>query len=349
MRITTNFSLKHFNTFNVESVAARYVRFDTQDEIIDYLARNLFADHPHLVLGGGSNLLFVDDFDGVVLHPMLKGIDVIAADDSHIWLKAMAGEMWDDLVAHAVANGWGGIENLSLIPGSVGASAVQNIGAYGMEVKDVIERVEAISLIDCEPTTFSPADCCFGYRFSNFKGQWVGQFMITAVVFKLSRQPKFVLGYSGVREAVARLGEATLQSIRNAIIDIRKSKLPDPATIGNAGSFFKNPVVAKAAMVTLRQAFPDLPHYPQDGNRFKLAAGWLIERCGWKGRQIGRVAVHDKQALVLVNLGGASGREIYSLSERVRESVKNRFNIDLEREVSVVPPGHAAQSLPDTM
>jgi UDP-N-acetylmuramate dehydrogenase len=349
MRITTNFSLRDFNTFKVESIAARYVRFDTQDEITGYLARHRLADHPHLVLGGGSNLLFVDDFDGIVLHPVLKGIDVIAADDSHIWLKAMAGEIWDDLVAHAVAKGWGGIENLSLIPGSVGASVVQNIGAYGMEVKDVIDRVEAISLIDHEPIVFSPADCRFGYRFSNFKGQWAGQFIITAVVFKLSRQPAFVLGYSGVREAVARLGETTLQSIRNAIIGIRKGRLPDPATIGNAGSFFKNPVVAKAVMVALRQAFPDLPHYPQDGNRFKLAAGWLIERCGWKGRQVGRVAVHDKQALVLVNLGGASGREIYSLSERVRASVQNRFHIDLEREVSVVPPGHPAPSPAEPM
>ncbi len=336
MQLSTNVSLKSLNTFQVEALAARYVRFDAPDEIVDYLSRYPLGASSHLVLGGGSNLLFVDDVDGVVLHPLLKGIDVVDADRSHVWIRAMAGEVWDDLVAQAVANGWGGIENLSLIPGSVGASVVQNIGAYGVEVKTVIDRVEAVSLVSGKPVTFSPQACRFAYRFSNFKGAWAGRYIITAVVFKLERQPAFVLDYPGVREAVNGLGETGLDTVRRAIIAIRQLKLPDPSVIGNAGSFFKNPVVAGDAVDHLLRRCPDLPCYPQGKGRFKLAAGWLIERCGWKGRRVGRAAVHDRQALVLVNLGGAAGRDILALSERIRQSVRARFGVDLECEVQVV-------------
>ena len=336
MQLNTNVSLKPLNTFQVEALAARYVRFDAPEEIVDYLRRFPLGASSHLVLGGGSNLLFVDDVDGVVLHPLLKGIDVVAADRSHIWVRAMAGEVWDDLVALAVDNGWGGIENLSLIPGSVGASAVQNIGAYGVEVKTVIDRVEAVSLVSGQPVTFSPQACRFAYRFSNFKGPWAGRFVITGVVFKLERQPAFVVDYPGVRETVHEFGGISLDTVRRAIIAIRQAKLPDPSVIGNAGSFFKNPVVAGDAVDDLLRRFPDLPCYPQGKACFKLAAGWLIERCGWKGRHMGRAAVHDQQALVLVNLGGASGRELLALSERIRQSVRRRFGIDLECEVQVV-------------
>ncbi|WP_319405295.1 UDP-N-acetylmuramate dehydrogenase [uncultured Desulfosarcina sp.] len=336
MELKTDFSLKAFNTFKVEAAAARYVRFDSENEIVDFLGRNFLDGQRRLVLGGGSNLLFVDDFDGTVLHPLLKGIHVIKKERQHVWIRAMAGENWDDLVAFAVASGWGGIENLSLIPGSVGASAVQNIGAYGVEVKDLIDRVEAISIHNPEKVRFFPDDCRFGYRSSNFKGRWAGQFIITAVVFKLSRKPDFALAYPGVKSAVEKLGAMTLDNVRQAIVSIRQSKLPDPALIGNAGSFFKNPVIDGHALCGMLKLNPDLPHFPQGDDRYKVAAGWLIERCGWKGRSMGRAAVHDRQALVLVNLGGATGLEILELSEQVNGAVQAMFGIELEREVLVV-------------
>jgi UDP-N-acetylmuramate dehydrogenase len=337
MDCKTDFSLKAFNTFGVDALAARYVRFDEEAEIVDFLDRHPSGAKPYLILGGGSNLLFVDDFDGTVLHPLLKGIEVVETDRRHIRLRVMAGENWDDLVAHAVANGWGGLENLSLIPGSVGASAVQNVGAYGVEARDVIHRVEAISMESGRKTVFSQQDCGFGYRFSNFKGAWAGRFLITAVVFRLNRQPEYVLSYPGVKTAVDHLGPVDLKTLRRAIISIRRNKLPDPAEIGNAGSFFKNPVVDDPSLDRLLDRFPDLPHYPQGRHRFKLPAGWMIERCGWKGRRAGQAAVHHRQALVIVNLGGATGREILDLSEQVRAVVGETFGVDLEREVLMVP------------
>ncbi|MBC2745345.1 MAG: FAD-binding protein [Desulfosarcina sp.] len=268
------YALKRLTTFQINAFAACYARFDSEDEILDFLNRNPLDGQRHLVLGGGSNILFVDDFDGIVLHPLLKGIDVVEADRQHLRVRAMAGENWDDLVAFAVANGWGGIENLSLIPGSVGASAVQNIGAYGVEVNAVIDRVEAISIDDCKKVFFSPKNCGFGYRFSNFKGPWAGQFIITAVVFKLSRQPEFVLDYPGVKAAVGKMGPMNLDNVRQAIVSIRQTA--------------------------------------------------------------GKAAVHDRQALVLVNLGGATGREILELSEQVKGAVHDMFGIELEREVLVI-------------
>lgn len=337
MESRSDVSLKALNTFHVEGVARRYVRFDAEEEISDFLEGHCLAGQHALILGGGSNLLFVDDFDGIVLHPLLKGIEMLETDAAHVRVRAMAGENWDDLVAFAVAGGWGGIENLSLIPGSVGASAVQNIGAYGVEVKDVIERVEAIAVDSLENVSFSSEECGFGYRTSHFKGRWSGRTIITAVVFKLCRQPRFVLDYPGVREQVESLGPVNLDTLRQAIINIRRAKLPDPAELGNAGSFFKNPVVGRGKLEALLRRYPDLPHYPQAGGGFKLSAGWMIDRCGWKGRRVGRAGVHDRQALVLVNLGGATGREIYELSQQVATAVHDRFGLLLEREVQVVP------------
>jgi UDP-N-acetylmuramate dehydrogenase len=337
MESRSHFSLKSLNTFDVEAVARRYVRFDEEKELLEFLDGQSFEGERLLVLGGGSNLLFVDDFDGTVLHPVLKGVNVLDADERHIRVRAMAGENWDELVAHAVAGGWGGIENLSLIPGSVGASAVQNIGAYGVEARDIIDSVEAIDIHSREKIVLPAEACGFGYRTSHFKGCWSGRHIITAVVFRFCRQPRFVLDYPGVREQVDALGPVTLDNLRQAIIAIRRAKLPDPADLGNAGSFFKNPVVEPETLHRLQARFADLPHYPQPGGRFKLSAGWMIDRCGWKGRQIGRAGVHDRQALVLVNLGGATGREILDLSERVRLSVRDTFDVALEREVKVVP------------
>ena len=336
MECQTDFSLKAFNTFHVEAAAARYVRFDSENEIVEFLSRNPLEGRRHLILGGGSNLLFVGNFDGFVLHPLLNGIDVVKSDRRHLWIRAMAGENWDDLVAFAVANGWGGIENLSLIPGCVGASAVQNIGAYGVEIKDVIDRVEAISMESLEKVTFSPTDCGFGYRASHFKGPWSGQFIITAVVFKLRRQPDYMLHYPGVKAAVGTMGAVSLKNVRRAIISIRQSKLPDPAEIGNAGSFFKNPVINGPELKQLLSRFPDLPYYSQGDDQFKLAAGWLIEACGWKGKRAGAAAVHHQQALVLVNLDGATGREILELSNQVWGAIQETFGIELDCEVRVV-------------
>jgi UDP-N-acetylmuramate dehydrogenase len=337
MESRSDFSLKSLNTFDVEAVARRYVRFDEEKELPEFLSRQSLERERFLVLGGGSNLLFVDDFDGIVLHPVLKGIDVLDVDERYIRVRAMAGENWDDLVAHAVASGWGGIENLSLIPGSVGASAVQNIGAYGVEARDVIESVEAIDMDSLEKIAFPAEACGFGYRTSRFKGRRSGRAIITAVVFRFCRQPRFVIDYPGVREQVDALGQVNLDTLRQAIIAIRRVKLPDPADIGNAGSFFKNPIVEPETLHGLQARFAEIPHYRQPDGRVKLPAGWMIDRCGWKGRRIGRAGVHDRQALVLVNLGGATGREILDLSERVRLSVQETFGVDLEREVLVVP------------
>ena len=331
-----NFSIKHLNTFGIDARADRYVRFDHEAEIGDFLRHESLKEGEHLVLGGGSNLLFVDDFPGTLLHPVFRGISIVEEDNAHVWVRAMAGETWDDLVAFTVSCGYGGIENLSLIPGNVGASAVQNIGAYGVEAESAIERVEAIHLASGERTVFSGKECEFGYRTSRFKKEGRDQYLITAVVFRLSRQPRFVLDYPGVRDAVSALGDICLATVRQAIIAIRKSKLPDPAVTGNAGSFFKNPVVEKDVLEPLLARFPDMPHYPQPDGRVKLAAGWLIDQCGWKGRSLGRAAVHNLQALVLVNLGGATGREILALSEQIQLSVEDAFDIDLECEVRVV-------------
>lgn len=336
MEVNTDFSLKTLNTFGVEAVAAGYVRFDEENEIIAYLDGHVSGAQRSLILGGGSNLLFVDDFDGWVLHPQLRGIDVVASDRQHIRLRVMAGENWDDLVAHTVAQGWSGLENLSLIPGSVGATVVQNIGAYGVEVKEVIDRVEAIAMESGEKISFSCGECGFGYRSSHFKTDWAGRFIITAVIFRLRRQPVYVLDYPGVREAVAAEGRPDLTTIRRAIVAIRRAKLPDPAEIGNAGSFFKNPVVDAGTLTAMLERWPDLPHFAQADGRFKLPAGWMIEHCGWKGRRLGRAGVHHRQALVLVNLGGATGREVLELSEQVHAAVLACFGIGLEREVQVV-------------
>lgn len=331
-------SLKHLNTFGVDVIANRYVRFDAEDEIVDFIHRHPMKESTPLVLGGGSNLLFTADVAQTVLHPRFKGIQISERNGRHVWVRAMAGETWDDLVAFAVLRGWGGIENLSLIPGTVGASVVQNIGAYGVEAESVIERVEAIAIETGQRRVLAAAECDFGYRSSRFKNKDDGRFIITAVVFRLTPQPRFILDYPGVHEAIEALGGVSLPTVRQAIINIRQHKLPDPAVLGNAGSFFKNPVVDRKTLERLLTDHPDLPHYPQADGRCKLAAGWLIDRCGWKGRSLGRAAVHDRQALVLVNRGGATGMDILNLSERIRRSVVETYGIDLEREVRVIGP-----------
>ncbi|PIE67639.1 MAG: UDP-N-acetylenolpyruvoylglucosamine reductase [Deltaproteobacteria bacterium] len=337
MQIHTNMSLRSFNTFGVEVTAARYVGIDTEAEIDDAVGELDVSVGACTILGGGSNTLFVDNVPGTVLHLRIRGMDVVDDDGQDVWVRVMAGETWDDFVAVSVANGWSGIENLSLIPGSVGASAVQNVGAYGVEAGDVIHRVEVVRLASGEKFSLAGDECGFGYRFSHFKGCWAGRYLIRAVVFRLRRKPRWVLDYPGVADVVRTFGRPSLENIRRAIISIRREKLPDPKHIGNAGSFFKNPVVGADVFQNLIRNHADMPHYPQADGRIKLAAGWLIDHCGWKGRRAGQVAVHDRQALVLVNLGGATGQEILELSERIRRSVHERFGVRLDREVTVVP------------
>lgn len=331
-----DYSLKQLNTFQIEAKAKRYVRFDRVDEITAFCASEKLSETPCLILGGGSNLLFVGNVSATVLHPVLKGIEVLDRDPAHVRVRVMAGEVWDDWVAFAVAKEWSGLENLSLIPGSVGASAIQNIGAYGVEVKRVIERVEALCLPEGEPVSFTADECGFGYRDSHFKSRWPGRHLITAIVFRLSLRPRFELSYGGVRQELKRIGPPSPTHLRQAVINLRRSKLPDPKELGNAGSFFKNPIVSADALEVLMKDHPDLPHYPEGDNRFKLAAGWLIDQCGWKGKALGEAAVHDRQALVLVNRGRARGEEILRLSRQIAQSVEARFGLALEREVRVV-------------
>jgi UDP-N-acetylmuramate dehydrogenase len=336
MQQHTRYPLKRLNTFGIEAYADHYVRFDEFSEVAGFLRRTPLGDAPRLILGGGSNLLFTDDYAGILLHPAFDGVTVLGDDGDHVHVRVMAGTVWDDLVAMAVERGWGGIENLSFIPGTVGASVVQNIGAYGVEVQTCVERVETVDLSSGASVQLTAAECGFGYRRSHFKGSWEGRLLVTAVVLRLCRHPHFVIDYPGVREAVAAQGATTLQNVRRAIIAIRRRKLPDPAVVGNAGSFFKNPVVDGKTVAALSDRYPGLPRYALGDDRFKLAAGWLIERCGWKGKALGRAAVHDRQALVLVNCGGATGRDILNLAETVAASVDHHFGIRLEREVRVV-------------
>jgi UDP-N-acetylmuramate dehydrogenase len=336
MEICSAYPLKHLNTFQIDASAKRYVRFDRLDEITSFLAAENLSESPCLILGGGSNLLFVGDVNATVLHPALKGIEVLGRDAEHVRVRVMAGEAWDDWVAFAVARGWGGIENLSLIPGSVGASAIQNIGAYGVEVKSVIERVEALCLPEDEPVSFTADECGFGYRDSFFKSRWPNRHLITAIVFRLRLRPRFELSYAGVRQELGCIGPPSLTNLRLAIINLRRSKLPDPSVLGNAGSFFKNPIVSAETLAVLLKKHPDLPHYPEEDNQFKLAAGWLVDQCGWRGKALGDAAVHDRQALVLVNRGRASGEQMLQLAQRIAQSVESRFGIALAREVRVV-------------
>ena len=284
-----------------------------------------------------SNLLFTEDFDGWVLFPHIPGITLEREDRSGIWLRVGAGVVWDDFVAYAVREGWGGIENLSLIPGRVGAAPVQNIGAYGQEVSEVVEMVSGIDLRTGELCHIPAADCGFRYRNSIFKQELKGIFVITSVLFRLDKFPLPVLGYQGVAGALQHIPQPGVADVREAVIGIRRSKLPDPEVLGNAGSFFKNPVVGEALAGSLKAGHPELPVYQSDEEgKVKLSAGWLIDRCGWKGIRRGDAGVHDKHALVLVNYGNATGREIYDLSEEIRQSVLLKFSVLLEREVNVI-------------
>lgn len=336
MTISKHVSLLPFNTFGIDVKTDYLIEYFSVEELSAILKSELVTSSRLLHVGSGSNLLFLNDFDGVVLHSQLKSIDLLTTDEQSVYVEVGAGVAWDDFVDFAVNKGWGGVENLSLIPGETGAAAVQNIGAYGVEVQSVIDRVKTVEVESGEIREFSNAECEYGYRESIFKTMLKGKYIVTSVVFRLERVPTFKLNYQHLEDEVRKNGDLSLANVRQTIIAIRQSKLPDPAVQGNAGSFFMNPVIPKSLFVQLQSQFPEMPHYYVSETDEKVPAAWLIDKCGWKGKQIGKAAVHDKQALVLVNKGGATGAEIVFLAEQIQLSVKEKFGIELRPEVNYI-------------
>jgi UDP-N-acetylmuramate dehydrogenase len=338
MHIKENFSLKRYNTFGIDAATKYFTAFENVIELEVILNSKLQTSNSKLILGGGSNVLFTKDFDGIVLKNEIKGIEIIKEDEDFIYIKAGAGENWHQFVLYCVENDYAGIENLSLIPGNVGASPMQNIGAYGVEIKDVFYELEAFHKNDRALQKFSVLDCEFGYRESVFKNKYKDQFIITNVTYRLTKQPSFNTSYGAINQELEKMGasDLTIKAISQAVINIRSSKLPDPQEVGNAGSFFKNPIISNNQLNQLKQSFPNIIAFPSGANHTKLAAGWLIEQCGWKGYRKGDAGCFPKQALVLVNYGNATGQEILELSEEIIYSVKNKFNVVLDREVNII-------------
>ena len=333
MRDLRNYSLKAHNTFGLEARCSRFLEYETEAEALQVAEILRSSAIPYIIIGGGSNLLLTKDFEGIVVHSAVKGCEI---DGNRI--TCGSGETWDDVVALCLNNGLYGAENLSLIPGDVGASAVQNIGAYGAEAKDFIRRVWTVEIATGNVGVWNNEDCAYGYRQSRFKQEWKNRFLITRVEYEFSTEFRPRLDYGNIRSELERRGIAqpTAQQLRQVIIDIRNAKLPDPKQTGNAGSFFMNPVVPSSQYEQLAAQYPDMPHYSIDAEHEKIPAGWMIERCGWKGKSLGHAGVHDRQALVLVNLGGATGSEIVALCQAIQRDVKQQFNIDIHPEVNVI-------------
>jgi UDP-N-acetylmuramate dehydrogenase len=338
MMIYKNVPLKKFNTFGLDYVADCMIHIRTEKEAVAILREINLLKNPLLILGGGSNILFTSDFKGTILYPELGGIKIEEEkqNEKSVIISAGAGVIWDDLVKWTVNKGIGGLENLSLIPGKVGATPVQNIGAYGVEIKDKIANIRTLNLSDGSKRLFSNNECEFTYRNSIFKNSEKGKYLITRVYYKLTTRPLLNVSYGALRDEVNNMGGETLKNVRQAVINIRRSKLPDPEIIGNAGSFFKNPVVESTVAEHLKKEYPQMPVYEDPSGNIKLASGWLIDQCGWKGKRKGDAGVHDKQALVLINYGKATGKDIFNLSGEIKKSVNDRFGIELEREVEVV-------------
>ena len=337
VQIRENYSLKRHNTFGIAAAARYFAAFHTVEELTALLRNPLLHQElPVLIVGGGSNLLLTKDFDGIVLKNEIEGIRVSGEDEHHIFITAGGGVNWHHLVQYCVAHNYGGLENLSLIPGSVGAAPMQNIGAYGVEIKDVFHSLKACRIADGSIEDFGLEDCHFGYRESIFKLRLKGKYIITEVTFRLSKNPVFNTSYGAIQNELLKMGVSNLSiaAISQAVINIRTSKLPDWKKLGNAGSFFKNPQVSKAFYQQLKQSFPEVVGFEQEES-VKLAAGWLIEQCGWKGARRGDAGCYDKQALVLVNYGNATGAEIFNLSEEILVSVYEKFGVRLEREVNI--------------
>ena len=341
MRDFENYSLKAHNTFGIEAKCSRFLEYENVAEAQEVAGILRESDTPYIIIGGGSNLLLTQDFDGIVVHSRLMGTGPVSREMQlmgPIPVSCGSGEVWDDVVAYCIAHGLYGMENLSLIPGEVGASAVQNIGAYGAEAKDLIVEVEAVEIASGRLVTFRGEDCGYGYRDSKFKHEWKNKYLITYVTYQLSTTFEPRLDYGNIRSELERKGitTPTAQQLRDTIIEIRNAKLPDPKVMGNAGSFFMNPIVSREKYETLAVQYEGMPHYNIDADKVKIPAGWMIDQCGWKGKSLGRAGVHDKQALVLVNRGGATGAEIVALCETIRKDVKAKFDIDIHPEVNII-------------
>lgn len=335
MKIQENISLKAYNTFGIDVNAKRFIRVIS----VYQLQQLLKVEKDVFLISGGSNMLLTKDIDKLVVHIDIKGISIDKEDDNFVYLTVNAGENWHEFVLYCVAQNYGGLENLSLIPGNVGTCPIQNIGAYGVEVKDTITKLEAINIETTKLHTFSNEDCNFGYRNSIFKNKVKGEFVITSVAFKLTKQNHNLnTSYGAIETELSskNIINPSLKDISNAVIAIRQTKLPDPKEIGNSGSFFKNPVITKSAFINLQKEYPNIPSYAISENEVKVPAGWLIETAGFKGKRFGDYGVHEKQALVLVNYNNASGKDIYTLAEEIQKHILNQFKIDLEIEVNII-------------
>ncbi len=338
MIVQKDVQLKPYNTFGIEATAKYFVEVSSIEQLKEILQNPDYQSTERLILGGGSNMLLTKDFDGLVIKMSIKGMEIVRETEENIWIKAGAGVVWHDLVMHCVAQNYAGVENLSLIPGTVGAAPMQNIGAYGIEIKEVFEELEALEIGTGEIRTFDKVTCNFGYRESIFKHEAKGKYIILNVTFKLSKKPTFHVEYGAIKDTLAEMGvtEMSIKAISDAVIHIRQSKLPNPAEIGNAGSFFKNPEIPNTQFEALKAQFPTIPSYPVSETTTKVPAGWLIEQAGWKGQRFGNVGVHAKQALVLVNYGGGKGEEIKDLSQKIQASIKEKFGIQLSAEVNFI-------------
>ena len=338
MTIQQNFSLKSYNTFGLEATAKFFVEIQSVEELKCILQDTDYQYFNKLFLGGGSNILLTKNYEGLVIKINIKGINKVFEDDSHLFIKAGAGEIWHELVMYCVENQYAGMENLSLIPGTVGAAPMQNIGAYGVEIKDIFEELQALNLETLEIETFKINDCHFGYRESIFKHQFKGKYVITSVTFKLNKVPIYKVAYGDIQKTLEEMNvsELSIKAVSNAVVSIRKSKLPDPAEIGNSGSFFKNPEIPKVQYEEIKTKFENIPNYPTNETTVKVPAGWLIEQAGWKGFREGEIGVHTRQALVLVNYGGGTGKQIKELSAKIQTSVLEKFGISLSTEVNFI-------------
>ncbi len=338
MKISENFSLKNFNSFGIDAVTRFFTDIYYEEDLVELFSSPVFSsNNKKIILGGGSNILLTGNFDGLTIKNSIAGIKKVYEDSDSVTVEAGAGVIWNDLVIYSLENNWGGLENLSLIPGTVGAAPMQNIGAYGQEIKNVFRNLEGYFISGGTKKNFSSEECNFGYRESIFKHELKNKFIITKVRLSLRKNPEIDVSYGTVRKELEKLGREayTIRDVSNVICKIRREKLPDPAVIGNAGSFFKNPIITTEKFNQLKKDYPEIVSFPTDENLIKLAAGWLIEKCGWKGKRLGKAGTHEKQSLVLVNYGGASGSEILEVAEKIKESVLSKFGIELREEVNI--------------
>ncbi len=338
MEIKENHPLKNYNTFSVDARARYFVEIMSDDQIIDIIKSDDYKRFPKLILSGGSNILFIRDFDGIVMKISTRGIELIEDNNDHVLVKANAGVNWDELVKYCVENEWAGLENLSMIPGNVGAAPIQNIGAYGIEQQDCFCELEAIDLVKGKKIVFTKNACCFGYRDSIFKNDLKGQYIVSSVTYKLSKEPDFNTKYGSIEQEMKNMGvnSVSIHAVSEAVRSIRSAKLPAPEEIGNAGSFFKNPIIDKSKYYRLINNITELAAYPVDKTHYKIAAGWLIDSLGWKGKRRGDAGIWHSQALVLVNYGNATGQQIYELATDIKNSVLDAYDIELEMEVNII-------------